>query len=901
MPSGRTPLTANPSLDLVTLFGRALPAAAMVAAILLFVDLVCGLALRPTTPNSPREAFGPWIVDAGLVVAASMVLATIEVVAAGLVLRYVRFDGSWRAAARVAALAVCIVLPVLFLLARQPFAGTRYQGTSIAIYGPWAVLPLLMATTAAVAMVLLRGLTVLFTPTSSMAAWISVFIAVLLSTVAVIGIDALWYVGWYPLIHTILSVTSASGVLVLCLAAMDRVGRVYAPRRGFAILVVSVAGIAVVAVAFHKPYDAWRIASGTVFGSRILTPVLEMTAGTSLDVENLPDIAPQTVWPRVLGGKTGPAVADNVLMVTVDALRADHLGVYGDGRQLTPTIDRFFSDAVIAERAYAHYASTRFSVRAILQSQYRPSEADGFADGLVNVMRNHGYTTVAVLPEDVRLFVNLEFYNFSRVAFYDDPRDILSRVRELTSDLPVRSTFVWVHLYQPHDPYTPPQELRSSRSMAGGYAGEVRWVDRQFGEILQQLRPSDRTLVLFGADHGEELFDHGGTVHGRTVYEETIRVPLLMRIPGTAGMRLTEPVANLDIAPSVLARLGIDAPETYEGFDILREPSTAPADRVIFSESVLDVVGAIQGRYKWIYSERTGMWELYDLISDPLERRNLAASQADRLRYGQGLIWGYQYPSTHRTRLRRMDDAQLGHWVARQVGPQRASSPLTRWVIFDLAARVSDRADVRQWLRQAYAQESDEACRQAIVASLGAPRDEAEATWLHATGEERDRLSVSTDLHGSGLDHQDPEARIRAIRALRANPDPRDLLLTRWSVETSPAVRQAIIESLMELSRADGERLFATEVETSSLSAFARAQIIRKYKLRGHLNHLEDVFRDYESNYLRRFIIAAIPELASSAEAAETLTRLRDGTFEPELRAEIGRLISSQRVRAAGE
>jgi hypothetical protein len=588
-------------------------------------------------------------------------------------------------------------------------------------------------------------------------------------------------------------------------------------------------------------------------------------------------------------------------MVTVDALRADHLGVYGDDRQLTPTIDRFFANAVIAERAYAHYASTRFSVRAILQSQYRPSEADGFADGLVNVMRNHGYTTVAVLPEDVRLFVNLEFYNFSRVAFYDDPRDILSRVRELTSDLPDESTFVWVHLYQPHDPYTPPPELRSGRSMAGGYAGEVRWVDRQFGEILQQLRPSDRTLVLFGADHGEELFDHGGTVHGRTVYEETIRVPLLMRIPGTASMRLTEPVANLDIAPSVLARLGIDAPGTYEGFDLLREASTAPPDRVIFSESVLDVVGAVQGRYKWAYSERTGTWELYDVVSDPRERRNLAAVQPERLRYGQGLIWGYRYPSNHRARLRRMDDARLANWVAWQAGPQRASSPLTRWVIFDLAARVSDRDDVRQWLRQAYARETDDACRQAILVSLGPPRDQGEATWLGATGEEHGRLTASTGRHGAGLDDQDPEARISAIHDLRVNPAARDLLLARWSVETSPAVRQAIIESLMELSRADGERLFATEIETPSLSAFARAQIIRKYKLRGHVDHLEDVFRNYESNYLRGFIIAAIPELAPSAEAAAALARLREGTFDPELRAEIGRLSSSQRVRAAGE
>jgi hypothetical protein len=248
-----------------------------------------------------------------------------------------------------------------------------------------------------------------------------------------------------------------------------------------------------------------------------------------------------------------------------------------------------------------------------------------------------------------------------------------------------------------------------------------------------------------------------------------------------------------------------------------------------------------------------------------------------------------------------MDDARLANWVAWQAGPQRASSPLTRWVIFDLAARVSDRDDVRQWLRQAYARETDDACRQAILVSLGPPRDEGEATWLDATGEEHGRLTASTGRHGAGLDDQDPEARISAIHDLRVNPAARDLLLARWSVETSPAVRQAIIESLMELSRADGERLFATEIETPSLSAFARAQIIRKYKLRGHVDHLEDVFRNYESNYLRGFIIAAIPELAPSAEAAAALARLREGTFDPELRAEIGRLSSSQRVRAAGE
>src|SRR5437879_2922954 len=273
--------------------------------------------------------------------------------------------------------------------------------------------------------------------------------------------------------------------------------------------------------------------------------------------------------------------ARNVILITLDTVRADHLGCYGNKNIQTPTLDALGHDGVVFERAISQVPLTWPSHAAILTGMY-PFQ-NGVQDftgqpldprfrSVAQAFKQHGYSTGAV----VSAFVLDRSWGLSRgFDFYDDAfapeafvgRDIglvdrragesVDRALTWLKKNQARPFFLWLHLYDPHSPYDPPEPFKS-RFRTRPYDGEVAYADQQVGRLIAFLEAHNSYsagLVLFTSDHGEGLGEHGEQQHGLFIYNSTIHVPLILKPPATfASSRRTisEVVSTVDIAPTLV-------------------------------------------------------------------------------------------------------------------------------------------------------------------------------------------------------------------------------------------------------------------------------------------------------------------------------------------------------------
>jgi arylsulfatase A-like enzyme/Flp pilus assembly protein TadD len=354
------------------------------------------------------------------------------------------------------------------------------------------------------------------------------------------------------------------------------------------------------------------------------------------------------------GGRTGRY---NVLLVTVDTLRADHLGCYGDSRASTPSVDRLAADGVLFERAETAAPITLPAHTSILTGTYPAYHGvrnngdyrlGPRAETLAEVLKRFGYRTGAVIsgyPLVTRFGLSQGFDT------YDDhlppEREHQVGFRERTAEEATRAGiawleaagsqrfFLWVHYFDPHAPYAPPSPY-AERFSASPYDGEIAYVDRELGLLLERLRTlgfADRTLVVLVSDHGEGLGDHGEATHGALLYESTLRVPLILSLPGPLprGRRVTTPVRTIDLMPTILRVVDLPEPDEMQGTSLLPLTSRRPADLLLksVSETLLprenygwsELAALRIGDWKYIQAPRE---ELYDLRADPGETNNLA-------------------------------------------------------------------------------------------------------------------------------------------------------------------------------------------------------------------------------------------------------------------------------------
>jgi arylsulfatase A-like enzyme/Flp pilus assembly protein TadD len=349
----------------------------------------------------------------------------------------------------------------------------------------------------------------------------------------------------------------------------------------------------------------------------------------------------------------------NVVLITMDTTRADHLGCYGYSRGKTPNLDALARDGVRFENVYTQVPLTLPSHCSIMTGTY-PIYHNVHNNGtyvlppdqttIAKVMKNNGFQTAAVVASfsvDSRFGLNQGF------DLYDDdlqpglpfkPANSERKAVEVAGlfsawldGRPPGKFFAWIHFFDPHFPYDPPPPY--DREFADNpYDGEIASMDAAIGAVVGKLRGKnllERTLIVLAGDHGEGFGDKVETGHGVFLYDETLKVPLILSSPGhlPAGKVIASRVRLIDIAPTILDMVGVPVPRPFQGLSLVPSIRGKKAkDLDSYLETFYprenygwsELTGLVSGDWKFIRAPKP---ELYNLKADPAEKRNeIAAS-----------------------------------------------------------------------------------------------------------------------------------------------------------------------------------------------------------------------------------------------------------------------------------
>ncbi len=358
-----------------------------------------------------------------------------------------------------------------------------------------------------------------------------------------------------------------------------------------------------------------------------------------------------------VGHAAPPPAPINVVVITIDTLRADHLGCYGYKAAETPNLDQLAAEGVRFERAYTPVPITLPSHAVIFTGTYPMySGMHDFSGNnlnprqptLASILKQNGYATGAVLGSavlDSRFGLNQGFdfyydhFDFSRLQ--EANLDQMERPGNVVADEALKwlkqhaqkKFFLWMHLYDPHHPYTPPAPY-SERHKAQPYDGEIAFADEQVGRVVRFLKARNiyqRTLIVVAGDHGEGLGEHGEKTHGFFIYDSTLHVPLIVKFPigrNSRPARVSTDVSTVDLLPTVLDALHLAPPAQIQGKSLLPVLQGKGAGGDLYSESFLprlhfnwsELRGLQAGKFHFIDGPKP---ELYDLESDPKELKNL--------------------------------------------------------------------------------------------------------------------------------------------------------------------------------------------------------------------------------------------------------------------------------------
>ena len=355
----------------------------------------------------------------------------------------------------------------------------------------------------------------------------------------------------------------------------------------------------------------------------------------------------------------------NIVLITIDTLRTDRVSSYGSDRVSTPNIDSFANEGVLFSNAASTVPFTLPAHTSILTGLYPPGHGvrenvgyvlDKSIPTLAEVLSEKGWTTagfVSAFVLDRRWGIGRGFDHFFDdfdLADFDTPNlssvqrsgdvTIAEAVRWL-DDRPKDSPFfVWLHLYDPHDPYTPPEPWKSMYP-AHPYDGEVAYTDSLIGDFRRALEERgllSESLVILTADHGEGLGDHNEASHGFFVYDTTVHVSLIVRPPdnSVAGRVVDSAVSHVDLFPTILDAVGAFAPKRVHGQSLLPliAGEAGDSERSVYTESLYPLL-----HYGWapLRAVRTGNLklidaprpEVFDIRTDPRERLNLAGGNPE--------------------------------------------------------------------------------------------------------------------------------------------------------------------------------------------------------------------------------------------------------------------------------
>ena len=395
-------------------------------------------------------------------------------------------------------------------------------------------------------------------------------------------------------------------------------------------------------------------------------------------------------------------VKKNVILIITDTVRADRLGCYGNTEGITPGIDRFARDGVLFENCYSQAPWTLPAVASILTSAYPDRHGAGGPEGrftrlrgdiptVAEVFAGAGYATGAVT--NVRFLSETFGLNrgFGSVDVYKTKNVYRHARRAMRTSFAAlrwiqrhkaKPFFLLVHYYDPHLIYAPPSAFRRrfaevqdrstgnyifgtgtdilnmrtsgtcpDRKTIGRlkklYNGEVAYTDSAVGWLLERISDvglGGKTVIALMSDHGEEFLDHGGFEHSHTLYDELLKVPLIIRTPGmlekqaehrpgTAGIRVGPDVRSIDVAPTLCGLVGISAAKGFVGESLVSLEGRGGADRPVLSQETMWGVNKNALRrdgFKIIVKSSPAKYELYDIKKDPGEQNNIASKNSVR-------------------------------------------------------------------------------------------------------------------------------------------------------------------------------------------------------------------------------------------------------------------------------
>lgn len=334
-------------------------------------------------------------------------------------------------------------------------------------------------------------------------------------------------------------------------------------------------------------------------------------------------------------GKEGEHSLDlsgrDLVVISIDALRADHVGAYGYGRGTTPNIDALAKEGAVFEHAYTATPHTSYAVTSLMTGKYmRPLLLAGSgagSDTFAKLLRTYGYRTAAFYPPAVFFIDEERFtafretgldFEYRRVEFLG-ARERAAQVATYLAKRRDKRVFLWVHLFEPHEPYERHEKDFGDRDV-DRYDGEIFEADAGVGAIVAEVRKDrPQATIVVTADHGEEFGEHGGRYHGTTVYEEQVRVPLVVVAPGKiAPGRIAGPVQTVDILPTVLSSLAIPRPARVRGRDLsaLLAGKAKDPEGGAFAETDEQTLYA-EGSHRLVCQRRAAACQLFDLEGGP--------------------------------------------------------------------------------------------------------------------------------------------------------------------------------------------------------------------------------------------------------------------------------------------
>lgn len=355
----------------------------------------------------------------------------------------------------------------------------------------------------------------------------------------------------------------------------------------------------------------------------------------------------------------------SILFISVDTLRADALGMYGYKKPTSPELDAFAKTAAVFEQTMSSASWTLPSFASLFTSYFssthkcwKPvSKLDESFETLAEILVRNGYDTACYVSHPMLTSSNGMQQGF--VHFddsYSDPEaDLAARISsQEISDRGIRFMqqkarvadgvpwFLWLHYFDPHSYYMPHEGItddfieqpgKQRLLLRGTYDGEIKYTDIHLGRIfkeLEELGLAEETIVVFVSDHGEEFFEHGNVEHGSSLFNELVRVPLVIRVPGEEERRIPEVVRTVDVMPTLLDLVGIAVDFEIGGRSLRRliqgeHLSLPPALMEIQQTKETIMKGIVRGRWKLVHNGSAGgILSLYDLEADPLEKSDVS-------------------------------------------------------------------------------------------------------------------------------------------------------------------------------------------------------------------------------------------------------------------------------------